>query len=105
MSIVLRNLMLRLGHEKFLVQGGDWGSIVGSNMAALFPENVLGYHSNMCGNMGPISMLKMVLAEFMPSFFYDKQYSGFFKPLSEFFANTMEEMTYTYLIIKPLTIN
>ncbi|KAI8119030.1 Juvenile hormone epoxide hydrolase 1 [Lucilia cuprina] len=105
MSIVLRNLMLRLGHKKFIVQGGDWGSIVGSNMAALFPENVLGYHSNMCGTMGPIGMLKMVLANFMPSLFYDKQYSAFFKPLPEFFANTMEEMGYMHLqATKPDTI-
>lgn len=105
MSIVLRNLMLRLGHEKFVVQGGDWGSIVGSNMAAIFPENVLGYHSNMCGSMGPISMGKMVLANFVPSLFYDKQYSGFFKPLGEFFANTMEEMGYMHLqSTKPETI-
>lgn len=105
MSIVLRNLMLRLGHEKFLVQGGDWGSIVGSNMAALFPDNVLGYHSNMCSNMGPIGLLKMILANFMPSLFYEKQHSGFFKPLGEFFANTMEEMGYMHLqATKPDTI-
>lgn len=25
MSVVLRNLMLRLGHEKFYIQCGDWG--------------------------------------------------------------------------------
>lgn len=25
MSVVLRNLMIRLGHEKFYIQGGDWG--------------------------------------------------------------------------------
>lgn len=97
--------MLRLGYEKFLVQGGDWGSIVGSNMAALFPENVLGYHSNMCGSFGPISMLKMVLANFMPSLFYEKQHSGFFKPLSDFFTHTMEEMGYMHLqATKPDTI-
>jgi juvenile hormone epoxide hydrolase len=41
-SVILRNLMLRAGCKKFYVQGGDWGSIIGSNMAAMFPENVIG---------------------------------------------------------------
>jgi pimeloyl-ACP methyl ester carboxylesterase len=41
-SVILRNLMLRVGSKKFYVQGGDWGSIIGSNMAAMFPENVIG---------------------------------------------------------------
>lgn len=27
MSVVLRNLMIRLGHEKFYIQGGDWGKL------------------------------------------------------------------------------
>ncbi|KOB67869.1 Epoxide hydrolase [Operophtera brumata] len=39
--------MHRLGHKKFYVQGGDWGAAVGSAMATLFPEDVLGYHTNM----------------------------------------------------------
>ncbi|TMW39786.1 hypothetical protein DOY81_015133, partial [Sarcophaga bullata] len=104
-NAILRNLMLRLGHEKFLVQGGDWGSIIGSNMAALFPDNVLGYHSNMCGTMGPIGMLKMILANFMPSLFFEKQHGGFFKPLGEFFAYLMEESGYMHLqATKPDTI-
>lgn len=41
-SIVLRNLMLRIGIDKFYIQSSDWGSIITSNLASLFPENVLG---------------------------------------------------------------
>ncbi|XP_021955532.1 juvenile hormone epoxide hydrolase 2 isoform X2 [Folsomia candida] len=37
-SLILLKLMKRLGHEQFYVQGGDWGSIIGSNMATLFHE-------------------------------------------------------------------
>lgn len=38
MSVVMRNLMKRLGFEKFYVQGGDWGSIIGGHLVTLFPE-------------------------------------------------------------------
>lgn len=38
MSVVFKNLMLRLGFDKFYVQGGDWGAMIISDMAALFPQ-------------------------------------------------------------------
>lgn len=31
-------LMKRLGHEKFYVQGGDWGSVVATDMATIYPH-------------------------------------------------------------------
>uniref|UniRef100_A0A1B0FNW4 Epoxide hydrolase n=1 Tax=Glossina morsitans morsitans TaxID=37546 RepID=A0A1B0FNW4_GLOMM len=104
-AVIMRNLMLRLGHKKFLIQGGDWGSIIGANMAALFPHNIIGYHSNMCGSMGPTTILKMIAAYFMPSLFYDKEYSKFFKPLPELFSHLMAETGYLHIqATKPDTI-
>lgn len=41
MAVVFKNLMHRLGFEKFYVQGGDWGSLISANMAALFPEKLV----------------------------------------------------------------
>lgn len=38
MSVVLKNLMLRLGHNKFYVHGGDWGIFISRIMSTLFPE-------------------------------------------------------------------
>lgn len=46
-AVIFRNLMNRLGHEKFYVQGGDWGAGIASTMSTLFPEDILGHHSNM----------------------------------------------------------
>ncbi|XP_064543513.1 juvenile hormone epoxide hydrolase 1 [Drosophila montana] len=66
MATVMRNLMLRLGHKKFFIQGGDWGSIIGSNLATLYPDNVLGYHSNMCMLTTPLSILKSVYINYYP---------------------------------------
>ena len=37
-GVVLKNLMLRLGFEKFYTQGGDWGASISSNMARMFPQ-------------------------------------------------------------------
>jgi len=31
-------LMERLGHEKFYVQGGDWGAVITEAISKLFPE-------------------------------------------------------------------
>lgn len=37
----------RLGYDRFGVQGGDWGSIVGHKLAADHPDSVLGLHLNL----------------------------------------------------------
>lgn len=39
-------LMSRLGYERFGCQGGDWGSLVSTTLAAHAPERVLGVHLN-----------------------------------------------------------
>ena len=39
--------MERIGHEEYYVQGGDYGAAIGSVMATLFPDNILGFHTNM----------------------------------------------------------
>jgi len=46
-SRIFVKLMERLGHQKFLYQGGDWGAIIGKAMAVIYPEKLHGYHSNM----------------------------------------------------------
>jgi len=39
-------LMTELGHARYGVQGGDWGSIVGARLAHQQPQAVLGLHLN-----------------------------------------------------------
>ncbi len=46
-------LMKRIGYEKFLAQGGDWGAITTDMMAAQSPDVVLGIHTNMAGAVPP----------------------------------------------------
>jgi pimeloyl-ACP methyl ester carboxylesterase len=46
-------LMKRLGYDRFLVQGGDWGSLIGTQIARQFPENCLGLHLNLAFSRPP----------------------------------------------------
>lgn len=45
---VFKKLMLRLDHQKFYLQGGDWGSIVTRNLAGLYPEKFETYPGWVC---------------------------------------------------------
>lgn len=48
-SAMWRTLMVeRLGHERFFVQGGDFGSAVSNWLAHDAPEHVAGVHLNLC---------------------------------------------------------
>ena len=40
-------LMERLGYERYVAQGGDWGNAVTEQMALLRPMGLLGIHTNM----------------------------------------------------------
>ncbi|CAL1689410.1 unnamed protein product [Lasius platythorax] len=68
MSVVLKNLMLRLGYDKFYIQGGDWGATIISAMSTLFPQHVMGMHSNMCSIMRNKALMKQALYEYLSSF-------------------------------------
>ncbi|GIJ82347.1 hypothetical protein Asppvi_000854 [Aspergillus pseudoviridinutans] len=39
-------LMLNLGYEEYVIQGGDWGSIIARVMATLYPQHVKAVHLN-----------------------------------------------------------
>ncbi|XP_061601019.1 epoxide hydrolase 1 [Cololabis saira] len=44
---IFLTLMERLGFSQFYLQGGDWGSLITTNMAQMKPECVRGLHLNM----------------------------------------------------------
>ena len=47
MAKLEHELMLELGYDKYVVQGGDWGATVSKWIAELFPESCLGIHLNL----------------------------------------------------------
>jgi len=102
MAVILRNLMLRLGHQKFIVQGGDWGSVVGSHVATLFPNNVLAYHSNMCVIATPKAFLKLIIASVYPPAFISSKYENFSFPIGEKLERIVKHSGYFHIqLTKP----
>lgn len=105
MSIVLRNLMVRLGHKKFVIQGGDWGSAAGSIIATLFPENVHAFHSNLCQAQSPLAFVKLAIASIWPSRFVGEKFRHMTFPVKERLAFILEETGFFHLqATKPDTI-
>lgn len=41
MAVIFKNLMLRLGFNKFYLQGGDWGSVIVAHLASFFPDKYI----------------------------------------------------------------
>jgi pimeloyl-ACP methyl ester carboxylesterase len=49
-------LMSRLGYDRFIAQGGDWGAFVSSSLAVRHPHRVIGIHLNY--TVAPVSPLR-----------------------------------------------
>ncbi|XP_049872238.1 juvenile hormone epoxide hydrolase-like [Pectinophora gossypiella] len=69
MAIMMRNLMRRIGFSKFYIQAGDWGSQVGSHMATIFPDEILGFHTNMPTSSRPLTYVKILVGSWFPFMF------------------------------------
>ncbi len=49
-------LMHRLGYERYIVQGGDWGSFIASHIATMDPQHCRGLHLNAAPVAPPIAL-------------------------------------------------
>lgn len=104
-AVIMNNLMQRIGHQKYYVQGGDWGSIIGNLLATAFQDNVIGVHLNMCGTMGFQSLLKSVIASFAPSLFIEEEFVDYYYPALPKQTYLLVESGYMHLqATKPDTI-
>ena len=62
-------MMQQLGHQRYIVQGGNWGSSIGTQMARDHPDRVIGLHLNSlnarppAGDAPPLSAQDQALAD------------------------------------------
>ncbi|EAT36616.1 AAEL011314-PA [Aedes aegypti] len=104
-AVIMKNLMDRVGHKKFYVQGGDWGSLIANLISTLYQDNVLGVHMNMCGANGLQAILKSIIASFRPSMFIEEKYVDYYYPSGPKFMQLLVESGYMHLqATKPDTI-
>lgn len=105
MAVVFKNLMLKLGLKRFFIQAGDWGSVIMSDMAILFPEHVIATHNNFCLDFSLKAILKRMLYGLWPSLIVDKKYMHLVYPTGRFFSVLMSQTGYYHIqATKPETV-
>ncbi|XP_023946624.2 juvenile hormone epoxide hydrolase [Bicyclus anynana] len=105
MGVIFKNLMNRLGHKKYYIQGGDWGALICNSMATMFQSEVLGYHSNMLIVQNGWTAIKTAVGAVFPSLVVEPHLADRMYPLSKYFAYLMEEFAYLHLqATKPDTV-
>ncbi|XP_062546810.1 juvenile hormone epoxide hydrolase-like [Armigeres subalbatus] len=104
-AVIMRNLMVRLGFQKFYVHGGDWGSVVGNLMATFFQNEVLGVHLTMCMNTAHIASVKNLIGALAPSLVVDDKNVDFYYPYLDRLKLLIAETGYMHIqATKPDTI-
>jgi microsomal epoxide hydrolase len=69
-GMLFHELMMSLGYTSYMVQGGDWGSMIARAMAIQFPRNIVAAHVNMIFFLPKsfIHTMQIVSAFFFPKF-------------------------------------
>ncbi|CAB3383149.1 Hypothetical predicted protein [Cloeon dipterum] len=94
-AVIFKKLMSRLGHNKFYLQGGDWGSFIATDLSILYPERAMSNKAN----------LYLIAASIYPTLFMDQEIADRLYPLSDMFANMMLEMGHMHIhATKPDTL-
>ncbi|KAI8423874.1 hypothetical protein MSG28_012875 [Choristoneura fumiferana] len=104
-AIVMRNLMQRLGFKKYYVEGGDWGGVIGADLVTLFPNEVLGFHTNLGFVMSNAANLLNVIGNYFPSFVVESHLADRMYPITKVFSYLVEESGYMHIqSTKPDTV-
>lgn len=106
MANIFKNLMKRLGFERYYAQAGNWGGIILQIMASLYPENIIGLHSSICSVTSPLQSMKWFIGSYFPSLIgIPKDQEYYLYPISEHIQTIILETGYAHLhATKPDTV-
>ncbi|KAM4771826.1 epoxide hydrolase 1 isoform 1-T2 [Rhinophrynus dorsalis] len=98
---IFYKLMRRLGFREFYAQGGDWGSLICTNLAQIAPDHVKGLHLNVVfafPNTLP-QILSVMLGQRFPGLFglQEEDVKRMFPFLKKAFYHSMKESGYMHL--------
>jgi pimeloyl-ACP methyl ester carboxylesterase len=85
MARAWHELMLRLGYDRYVSQGGDWGSVVADKMAAQAPRGLLGIHVNMPATVPPDIAKALQAGEPAPADLSDREKEAY-EGMSDLYA-------------------
>ncbi|XP_075060438.1 epoxide hydrolase 1 [Mixophyes fleayi] len=98
---IFYKLMQRLGFRLFYAQGGDWGSLICTNIAQIAPSNVIGLHLNVVFALSPKLpvVLSVFLGQHFPGLFgfQDEDVRRMFPFVKKVFHQTVKESGYMHL--------
>ncbi|VIO96220.1 Uncharacterized protein BM_BM6095 [Brugia malayi] len=101
---IFNKLMIRLGFSRYLLQGGDWGSNIATNIAFYYPENVIGLHLNMALVFNWKALLYTAFGTITPRLAYSSQ-TFHQRATGAFLKDMLEETGYMHIqATKPDTI-
>ncbi|GMR56508.1 hypothetical protein PMAYCL1PPCAC_26703, partial [Pristionchus mayeri] len=104
---VFKKLMERVGHKKFYLQGGDWGSIINSQLARMYPESVYGLHLNMASASPntPLGLFYAVAGSIFPQYLFNHKHHHTYSTIKLFTEVLLPESGYMHLqATKPDTV-
>jgi len=79
-------LMRRLGYDRYVAQGGDWGNAVTEQLALLAPPGLIGIHTNMAATIPP-AIQEALDAHEQPPADLDPEERGAWDQLAFFYAH------------------
>jgi microsomal epoxide hydrolase len=105
---VFAKLMERLNFNEYYCQGGDWGSMITTALAQMYPQRVTGLHINMAFASPmdyPGIMAQMFAGLVFPSLILSPADQDKVYPIGEKFMNLLQESGYMHIqATKPDTV-
>lgn len=96
-AVIINKLMERIGIESYYIQAGDLGHIIGTYIATMYPNKVLGFHGNNIINFNINSGLVWFFSGLLPNFIIEKPFEDKTFPFSERVSVLFKEFAYLHL--------